>query len=722
MKTLVTSTTRNPKPLAITLATLISILIAFPVVATAGVSPPIARSAIFFTADGMRPDLAERFAAEGAMPTIRRMILTGVHGTNGMISATPPNTGVGWYSLMTGAWAGVHGSTNNYFDKTSDPITTATSWSAAGVLMAETLAKKAEDAGLKVALVEWSGGRLSGVSANTPVVDYRNFFSRRGVLVNYDMPGQPAGAIAFGVDYKKVTLTDATGWVSVPSSFTTPKETELTITTTSPANPTRIYKVYIYDSTNDGVINYDHALLATSKDGATTVATLTRGAWAEVKVTLIGPREGQVAGFYVKAIDLTPDLSKFRLYYTSVTRLIASPPALENYLAANFPTSTSADYAPLEAGIVDEDTYVEQGLLWEGTYHPILRYIIKTYKPDLVFAGYDVTDGFSHQFLALTVPGTPYYEAAKAAVRLGYVRRAYAGADATLTLIKSLMPSAALTFVASDHGFGAQWQAINAGKILLDAGLQAVEQPGNGRAASTSDKAVAAWAGGTCQVYINLAGRQPGGVVPPADYVSTRNTIIETFQALGPSVIDKIFTREQTGSLIIHYNNGTATTTTMLYTYTVDSVLHSRTGDVVIFAKPPYQFDAPTKGEVIAFSYFFGQHGYYPDMVDYGYTFMGGLPWANMHSSFFASGPQVVAHKIDDGVACIDLASTIAFALGIPKPAQAQGRVLYEIFAGGYRGGRFSAALVLPPTLAITVCTALATASVEKPRNKAQGT
>ena len=29
-----------------------------------------------------------------------------------------------------------------------------------------------------------------------------------------------------------------------------------------------------------------------------------------------------------------------------------------------FPTSTAADFAPLEAGIIDEDTYVEQGLKW----------------------------------------------------------------------------------------------------------------------------------------------------------------------------------------------------------------------------------------------------------------------------------------------------------------------------------------------------------------------
>ena len=39
-----------------------------------------------------------------------------------------------------------------------------------------------------------------------PVVDFRSFFSRRGIALNYDLPGQPAGANAFGVDYQRVDL------------------------------------------------------------------------------------------------------------------------------------------------------------------------------------------------------------------------------------------------------------------------------------------------------------------------------------------------------------------------------------------------------------------------------------------------------------------------------------------------------------------------------------
>ena len=34
---------------------------------------------------------------------------------------------------------------------------------------------------------------------------------------------------------------------------------------------------------------------------------------------------------------------------------------------------------------------------------------------------------------------------------------------------------------SSDHGFGAAWEAVNAGKVLTDIGLQPSEQPGNCR-------------------------------------------------------------------------------------------------------------------------------------------------------------------------------------------------------------------------------------------------
>ena len=75
---------------------------------------------LFFASDGMRPDLVDRYAAAGALPTMNGLMAAGLKGQNGLLQGFPPNTGVGWYTLSTGTWPGEHGSTNNTFHRTGE--------------------------------------------------------------------------------------------------------------------------------------------------------------------------------------------------------------------------------------------------------------------------------------------------------------------------------------------------------------------------------------------------------------------------------------------------------------------------------------------------------------------------------------------------------------------------------------------------------------------------
>ena len=68
-----------------------------------------------------RPDAALR--AQGVMPTYADLMRTGATGDNGLTQGFPPNTGQGWYTMATGAWPGVHGSTNNTFFDNRQPFT-----------------------------------------------------------------------------------------------------------------------------------------------------------------------------------------------------------------------------------------------------------------------------------------------------------------------------------------------------------------------------------------------------------------------------------------------------------------------------------------------------------------------------------------------------------------------------------------------------------------------
>jgi 2',3'-cyclic-nucleotide 2'-phosphodiesterase (5'-nucleotidase family) len=672
----------------------------------ASAAAPLANKVVFFSSDGMRPDLMEKYAADGAMPTYAALMAAGVRGDNGMVQAFPPNTGVGWYTLMTGAYPGEHGSTNNTYHRTGEGnFNNSTSFSTANTLQADTLAAAAERAGKKVAQIDWVGGLQSNIAG--PTVDFVNFFSTRGVLAAPLNATEQAGAAAFGISYQVAGFAPAAGWSNVPAGdpVAPAQQTALTVATTFPAqNPTRLYDVYVYDSVVDGVAGYDHAILvrsAAAKDGNQKSVDLAVGDFKEIKLMgadgLIGARAGQTAGFYTKLISLAGDLSSFKLYFTSVERVIAkcstaacnALPAggagedrLEKYIADNLPTYIAADFAPLEARIIDEDTYVQQGRDLESAYgDAVLTYILGTLQPDtdIAFVGYPFTDEVSHQFMALTTPTdmdgapNPTYDDTdyngvpdnRVAEREGYIRSAYVEANNKLALARQLMGGNPTTFAGSDHGFGPQWYAVNARKVLFDASVNgtslsasSASTASNCRAAAT-DLAKACWAGGTAQIYVNPT--LPAGTT----YEQVRTAIINTFQNLtdpanpGKQVVLKILRKEELRNV-----DGS------------DSLHPSRSGDVVVVLRPPYQWDAATPAVRIAYSQFFGQHGYLPELVDIAHNI-------NMHATFVAAGPGIIHNDVPvAGVRAVDLAPTLAFLLNVPGPQNARGRIMYELTQG----------------------------------------
>lgn len=699
---------RNLRVLVV--VSLIGGMLAVPQMQAAAAGNANADRMVFFASDGMRPDLVDRYVAEGAMPTYADLLVEGVKGENGLVQAFPPNTGVGWATLATGTYPGEHGSINNTFHRVGEGnFNNRTSFAATGLLQADTIAQAAERAGKSVVAVEWVAARSYSPALQGPVVDFRSFFSNRGILLNYDLAGQPAGANAFGVSYQRVDLDPAAGWSNVPASNSPAMQEQLKLTNTAfptADNVDRFYDLYVYDSTNDSTTNYDGVLVVPStsaKDGTAAVANLSQGEWADVKVTLTGGRAGQTAGFYLKAVDLSGDLSKFRIYFTSIARANASyngctyapgcsaPLGFEETLNAIFPSSTAADFAPLEAGIVDEDTYIEQGLMWKDAHWAYLDYIFNTLgvEADLLMLGTPVTDEFSHQFMALVTPTdmdgdpNPYFDDAtnddipddRLAIREGYIRSAYEEADQTLALGRSLMGGDdATVFATSDHGFAPQWYAVNVGTVLAQAGLQATEQTSNCRVGGAPTEAKGCFAGGTAEIYVSLAGRDPGGVVPADQYETIRNQIVTAFANLadpanpGAQVVDEIFLKEELRNV-----DGS------------DSLHPSRSGDVVVVLRPPYQFDAATPGVAIAFSQFFGQHGYMPELVDLAHN-------VNMHGTFLAAGPGIRHQDPVAGVRAIDLAPTIAFLMNIPGPQSARGKILYQLFPSP---GRYKEATIL---------------------------
>jgi 2',3'-cyclic-nucleotide 2'-phosphodiesterase (5'-nucleotidase family)/predicted AlkP superfamily phosphohydrolase/phosphomutase len=671
---------------------------------------------VLFSSDGMRPDLMQRYANQGAMPTYASLMRSGATGDNGLTQGFPPNTGQGWYTMATGAGPGVHGSTNNTFFDTRQPFTSSTSFAFHGngaspgtdptsVLEAQSVASSAELAGKTVAQLEWTGGLNANI--NGPTVDFDTFFSGRGVLEFPANATKQASAAKFGLSYQIAAFTPATGWTNVPASTNLPaQQTVLTVASSSASlNPTRTYDLYVYASTSSG---YDRAVMVPTgggKDGTKAAANLTPRSYSAVKLKgadgLIGTAAGESAGFYVDVTKMAPDLSSFQLYFTSITRpnahcataacnaLPAGAPGedkLAKYIADNLPPAVFGDFAPEEAGLIDEDTWFAQTVGLNQAYDlAVFNFVLKTLQPDtdVLLAGTDQTDEVSHQILGLLTPTAPdgspnpFYDRVtgsgprdnRLVQREGYLRGAYASADARLGFVRSVLKDADV-LASSDHGFAPQWEAVDAPLVLKQLGLQDVEQTGNCRPAAASAPggtiAKACWAGATAQIYLNLKGRNPDGVLNAADYQSTVDEIVNAYRSLkdpanGKPVVEKVLTKAQLGDV-----DGS------------DSLSPTRSGDVVVVTKVPYEFDANTVGTLVAPSQFFGQHGYLPDDVDLKHNI-------NMHATFVAGGPDISHVRSVRGVHATDLAPTLAILGGFDPPLQAQGRVLTSILKGGDR-------------------------------------
>jgi 2',3'-cyclic-nucleotide 2'-phosphodiesterase (5'-nucleotidase family) len=675
---------------------------------------------VMFASDGMRPDLMEKYAKAGFMPTYKKLMKDGVTGKNGMVQAFPPNTGVGWYTMATGTYPSEHGSTNNTFFRGGDGFANRTSFSGAGVLQADTIANAAERAGKKVAQIDWVGGIPANI--NGPSVDFASFFSNRGVLVGVSDPVEVAGAGTFGVTYAVGAIAPASGWTGVPAGdpAAPAKETTWSIPSSFAAqNPHRTYNVYFYDSNVNGVAAYDHAIVSpVGKTGASPSVDLSNGgSFKPIKLMgadgLIGARANQTVGHYVKLISLSPDLSNYKLHATSLARAAATCrtaacnalPAggtgedrLEKYIADNLLPWAAADFAPLESGVVPEETYIEHGRDLERAYSlQVINFILGTLQPDtdLAMVGYPFTDEVSHQFMALVSPTdidgkpNPCYDynpkfddvtctgrgtAHRVAIREGFIRSGYADADEKLGITRALMGGNPTTFAGSDHGFAPQWYAVNAIKILNGAsvngislhassatstsncsGAPVVLTPAPENAWVSGDLAKACWAGGTIQIYVSPT--LPAGTTNAMVRTAARNAFLGlNTGGVRPTsqVLDKEQLRNVDGSDSLHPN---------------------RSGDLAVILRPPYQSDAGTSGQAIALSHFFGQHGYEPNLVNLANN-------VNMHATFVLGGPGVETRGDMKGLRAIDIAPTLSFLMGIPGPQNARGRILYDAVQG----------------------------------------
>jgi predicted AlkP superfamily phosphohydrolase/phosphomutase len=219
--------------------------------------------------------------------------------------------------------------------------------------------------------------------------------------------------------------------------------------------------------------------------------------------------------------------------------------------------------------------------------------------------------------------------------------RTFASIDRMIGELMTLAGDDTLVVLASDHGgTPSQFRAIDIDQVLEETGFLVYKETGGRREVDwtcTRAKGV-----GLINIYINLHGREPTGIVKPEDYTVTQLEIIAALHT---------YQDPETGRypFALALTRGDAE---------MINLCGELVGDVVYALRP--EFD--------------GAHGKHLPSSSLGI--------GAQHSTFVMAGPGVrQGVALQRQVRVVDVAPTLCYLLGVPMPRDVEGGVIYEALA-----------------------------------------
>src|SRR5512137_2179870 len=217
--------------------------------------------------------------------------------------------------------------------------------------------------------------------------------------------------------------------------------------------------------------------------------------------------------------------------------------------------------------------------------------LMRDHPTDFTMVHFLATDIGQHALWKHQDPTHPAHDPAQAQRYGNAIRDIYARLDAVVGQMMALTPDATV-MVMSDHGFGPLHRIVNLNMLFLETGLLAlkrtpwvqlrawafkrgltpaavwklVERVGLqnmvtrvSRGARNQvvnrflgfedvdwSRTLAYSMGHVGQVYLNLKGREPQGIVEPGDYVAARQRVMDVLRQL-PVPVDRVIPREEAG-------------------------------------------------------------------------------------------------------------------------------------------------------------------------------
>ncbi len=630
--------------------------------------------------DSMSLDFVDKFVKQGYLPNMKRLMEEGT--TSEMFSSIPTGTAMNWTSIATGAHIGTHGIVEMSIHLPGTSLSEKFQSFTTERCQAEYIWNAAEKQGKKVVLLRYTaswpptikkGLQVEGVGNpdwNPFQISPRVAFStkkmkERNIVAYATAPKELSGAY-------KIEFEEAHGWENTPPSDSVPLETVLKIQPLG--GMVKLFYALIIDSKGSG---YDRLFLAEGKDAEKALCTVGEGEWSDFLKVEFSTSEGKKEGnFRVKLVELSEDAKRFRLYFTQVFPSTGwtHPDSLARELTEHIgrPYQLLCDiYSPVLGGWIDSKTYLEETENQMTWLAEAGEYLMKNKDWDMLFAQWHGIDYTGHCYLGGMDPESSAYKKERAAECEEVMRRVYQMGDAYLGRLMKAAGEDTLVMVVSDHGHIAPRKVFHCNNLLAREGLIAYneDKEGNPEVDWSNTKAFSPFGS---FVYLNLKGREKGGVVDSKDYHSTRDRIIDLFQNLkdpntGENVVNMILRKEEGEFLGLHGDRVGDIVYTLNTNYNDESAWILSKGLPVIDV-PPYE----------------SSEGIYPFAgVHHTYLPSSKHKVGSMRATLLMKGPGIKkGYRRKTAARTVDITPTICHIMGIHPPRNAEGSVLYDTVGG----------------------------------------
>ncbi len=549
---------------------------------SAGPPEILAERVVMVSYDSLGADLAWQWISDGTAATIGGLAGMAENGFSAerVRMIDPTLTAVSHLSLVTGRDAAAMGVVGNAFKRPGMPITEWISGFNASS-DAEALWTAARRNGLRVATLAWPG-------ADAGAIDRMGDF---GVT----WPGPPlARSEIVELDPSSAGTTG-----EVPSSDgLAPLLWRLTIDLDAAVPDSREVLVALVDADPNGRPRYDTvAVRLADEDEWDYVPEME---WVEIdfEAQAVDDLRPRRYGAWCKVLHIDRFTGTLRLYRGEVNRLHAYPDAFEDRLTEAIgpwpgePDRAVADWwLDLSQGI-DLDTFIEQGERLNRYVDRMTEWVLTEEDADLILTYHSSLDVYLHN--GLIVDGRQWaYSPGRALAANEGLKRMGRSIDGSIAFLWGTPdPERDALVVVSDHGQMPVFEVVRPNRALADAGLVRIVDDG-GRPRIAADTPMAAITSGTfIHLYLNLEGREPGGVVTMAEapgMLRRAARVLADLEAEGRPAVEKIFTRGEAAAVGLD---------------------HPSSGDLIVFLAPGFAASASLDGPPLEPSRYYGQHGF----------------------------------------------------------------------------------------------------------------